>query len=343
MIQFKCSECKNTNHAPEEKAGTAAFCSECGAKLIVPSPRREIDDDDDEILKVVVEKDDRPVEEPQPMPSPKPKKKKRKQQSEDDDVDLPSKPISDVEGENVLGPRKRVFTPVLGTFRIAAIVCSIVALAGMLSCLLSLVVNMPSGTSLFIIFSIPVGLAGLLWCMNFLTMKVSVHASGIVHSHRGKSRIIPWEDISKVTESIGDSEQSGSHASAEHVYTLELSDRTEFVYSNKRIERVDELGDIIIDKTSALILPQVRVQYDRGKVFDFGRLGVSREGLHYRKNILPWKEIKGVKIADGYIEVSKQGNWEKWCNIKTSSVPNLHVFIMFVNEVVGSDRERRGL
>jgi hypothetical protein len=166
---------------------------------------------------------------------------------------------------------------------------------------------------------------------------VAVHAGGIVHSHRGTTRIIPWEDISSVTQAIAVVDQSGGQGGTTHTYTIELKDLSKFVYTNKLIKDVEELGNIILENTSFVILPQVRLKYDSGEMVTFGRLGLNKEGLHQKKNKLGWEDIQGVKVSEGYLTVNKQGKWLRWRNIEASSVPNLHVFLIFVNEIVGME------
>ena len=68
-----------------------------------------------------------------------------------------------------------------------------------------------------------------------------------------------------------------------------------------------------------------------------GCLSINAEGLHYRKDVLRWREIQGVRISDGYIVVNKEGKWVRWCKIAASSIPNLHVFLTFANEIVSKN------
>jgi len=279
------------------------------------------DDDDDEELK------------------PKSKKKRPKKAKRDDDEDRPQKMYSDDEGENVLGPRKQVFTPGIDTLRIVAIICGVLAALGLLSCILSTVTKMPDSAIPFAIVAFVGGMGGLFWSMKSLTFQVVVHAGGIVHSHRGSSKIIPWEEIVRVTEGITADNQKVGQKGITDAYLIELTDHTRISYTNKIIKDVKKLGKIIIEKTSAAIFPQVRVKYDRGDMYDFGRLGINHSGLHYRKQVLKWKEIQGLKITDGYLTVNRQGKWVRWHDIEASAIPNLHVFLTFANEVVLSHAE----
>ena len=100
---------------------------------------------------------------------------------------------------------------------------------------------------------------------------------------------------------------------------------------------MEKLGKEIMEKTSELILPQAIRRYDKGKVVDFGKVGVSKKGLHYGLSLLKWKEITGVQLKAGYVSVRKRGKWLNWCNIAVSAIPNPFVFLALVNQIVGVD------
>jgi hypothetical protein len=322
-------------------AGKSTDCSICGLKLAVPAP---VTDDTNET----------PRSDPQPESNEnrhggdeederksKPKKKSKKRVSsesdhESDDVDRPRKRKSKSKSMlgDELGPCKEVFTPNVGPLRIVAIVCGSMAAIGLLSCILTMFMSMPNGAMLLAIIAIPGGLAGLLWCMNFLTLKVAVHAGGIVHSHRGQERTILWGNITSLTQEITEVNKNGDHVGTTCVYTLVLADYENIVYTSKLINNVERLATIIVEKTSDILLPPIRIKYQNGDMVSFGRLGVSLKGLHYAKHVLDWRDIERVRIHEGYFTVSRGGKWLRWCKIEASSIPNLGVFLMFVNEIL---------
>ena len=266
-------------------------------------------------------------------PKPKPRKKRIKKkplldEDFDDELDRPRNRKPRAEGTDILGPVKHVYGPNLGLLRFVTILCCTLTVAGLLSCLLSILFSMPNGTTVFTALSIPLGLAGLLFCMNYVTLSVAVHSGGIVHSHRGKTRMIPWEEIASVTLTSAEGNTGGTP-----VYNLDLRDLSKIALGDN-IKDVEELGNTIVEKSSAFILPQVRLEYGTGTMVKFGRLGVSSRGLQYGKQVLDRREVHGVKSEGGFILVNVQGEWQKWCNIEVSTIPNVQVFVTFVNEIV---------
>jgi len=343
MIQVKCPQCEKINRVSDEMAGKSTECSICGLKLAVPAP---VTDDTNETPRSDPQQESNENRyggdgEEERKSKPKRKSKKRgssESEPESDDVDRPRKRKSKSKSKSMLGddlgPSREVFTPNVGPLRIVAVVCGSMAAIGLLSCILTLIMSMPNGVILLAIIAIPGGLAGLLWCMNFLTLKVTVHAGGIVHSHRGQERTILWGNITSLTQKITEVNKNGDHVGTTSVYTLVLADYENIVYTNKLINNVEGLAKIIVEKTSDILLPPIRIKYQNGEMVSFGRLGVSMKGLHYAKHVLDWRDIEGVQIQEGYIAVSKSGKLQRWCKIEASSIPNLGVFLMFVNEIL---------
>jgi hypothetical protein len=184
-------------------------------------------------------------------------------------------------------------------------------------------------------FLLAPGIGFGLWILNIISMKVDLHEGGIVHSHRGTRRVIPWSEIAGVLQAITEIYQNGAYVGTNYQYTLRLVDGTRIVYTNYRVQKVSELADEIIERTAALLLPQARQDYQDGKEVNFGPLSVSQKGLHSGNNLLQWREVKAVRIKDGYVSVSKRGKWLNWKNASASSIPNLSVFLALVDEIVG--------
>ena len=219
------------------------------------------------------------------------------------------------------------------------IISAITGVGGVLCFALTLTGVLTDGGVALTMFMVPAGVGGALWCYWFLSLKVVLHQGGIVHSHFRKRRIIPWEDIESVKQAIIDHYMNGAFTKTTYHYTLVLEDGTRLIYTNYRLQNIEKLGKKIMDQTTKVILPWAKRVYNKGKVVHFGSLGVSQDGLHYGSSLLEWEDIKGVKLKDGYILVSKRGKWMKWCTISASSIPNLQVFLTMVNQIVGLDDE----
>jgi len=351
MHHLKCPTCKKITPVSDESGGEAAICEDCGSTLIllkaVQSAAGKTKDDPDTSPRSDSKKNsriDKEFVDSDEDEEPKPKRKSKKKRSSvtpesdsEDEEERPKKRKVRTEGSDIVGRQLDVFTTGNDKIRIAAVLFCILAAVGLLSCVLSAMVKMPGATIAFAGVGLVGGLGGLLWCMNFLTYKVAVHAGGIVHSHGSKTQIIPWENIKSVTELSSESDRAGDLKGASHGYSLELTDLSHIVFTNKLVKDVEKLGHMIIENTTIVILPQVRLIYDTGEMVRFGKLGVNKSGFHYGKQDLVWQDIKGVKVSEGFITVNKDGKWQRWGKIAATSVPNLNVFLTFVNEILSAE------
>jgi hypothetical protein len=64
-------------------------------------------------------------------------------------------------------------------------------------------------------------------------------------------------------------------------------------------------------------------------------LSVSQQGLSNGKEMLPWSDIKGIKLDKGVIAVSKQGKWLNWTTTSVAQTPNIFVFTALVDSIIG--------
>jgi hypothetical protein len=307
MIRVTCPKCKAVNKCAEEDAGRLVTCSGCEEELRVPDEEKKASPDLDD-LEVVSDESEED----------RPKKKKKK-------------------GSGALGSRRATFKPNKGLMIVLMVGFAILGAAGAVFLVLTIAKVLTDGGVALAMFTLPTGVIGFLWCLSAVSLKVALHEGGLVHTKFGKSRQIAWEDILAVKQAITEVYTNGAYSGTTYRYALELEDGTSIVYTNYRLQKVEKLGGVIVEKTTEVLLPQAIRRYEKGKVVEFGKLGVSEKGLHYGSSLLKWKEISGVKLEEGYVKVSKRGKWLNWCNIAVASIPNPYVFLNLVNSIVGLD------
>jgi hypothetical protein len=350
MIRFACPNCKQVLEASDGSGGQVFTCSGCRQQMRAPVPPRPPRQEEpvEEVLEVVVPdsgrtgRTDRSVDRDTANPFGKldddeylddgrarPRKGRRDGGRRDVREALPP------EAEK-LGPMRSVHEgpsvmPILGM-----ILCGLCGVMG-LSCLPFAFTARHAALAVPAIFFVPVGTLGFLLCWWSMGHKVITFEKGFVQIKRGKFLIVPWDDIECVWQSIVDRYVNGIHQGTFYTYTIELHDGGRVRLTNN-LGSIKRLGQIVMHESSQVVYPRVMKAYNRGKIVDFGALGVSQDGLHYGSSLLVWDDIDAVEIKGGYISVSKRGKWFNWCNIAASSIPNLYVFMSLVNQVVGIGR-----
>lgn len=165
-------------------------------------------------------------------------------------------------------------------------------------------------------------------------LQIFVFSNGLVVARGAECQVFRWDDVESVWEKITQHYSEGQKTGLSSLYKIRRADGFEVVIPSA-IKSVEELGATIRDKIGERLLPRAAKQYDEGQTVQFGQITVSRQGVGDGRTILPWRKFKGIHVNDGAILVNKDGEWAKWSNIKSGSVPNVFVFVDLVNKIIG--------
>ena len=347
LLKVTCPNCRKPSQFDDATVGTVVTCSECGKRLRLPAR-------------------------PQPKPAPPPLTPELLEELEP--LDEPNTSVAVASGPPPLKPlleddadesnadaeqpkerKTRKLGPVLASFPITESSLMWRTVFGVGTCLggLTLVVwGLIACIDIAKTSSIGEALLGLVLCEGFgaatlalggyllLRMardrgkKVLLSRKGFAVVQRGQRTVYHWKDVIAQYQSITEHYYNGAYMRTTHVYTHECIGGERVVF-NDSLKNVKKLGDAIAEEITARELPVVRQQYDAGELVSFGKLGLSRKGLSYGTYFLPWREVRGVRIHEGQISVSKKGKWLNWCTIGAASIPNLFVFLALVDEIIG--------
>jgi hypothetical protein len=54
--------------------------------------------------------------------------------------------------------------------------------------------------------------------------------------------------------------------------------------------------------------------------------------------LLPWSQIKELRLNRGFVMVRKEGKWLTWSTVRVAEVPNIFVFMALVEHVLQSQK-----
>lgn len=348
MLQVDCPGCKERLKFDEDKAGQVVACSHCGKRMKLPqrrtparAPAPPPDDSPPESTDApeegareegVTEEADRP-------------RSRRDQPRTADEGDEPEKSRTERRSVRKLGPVVARF-PITQKSLLGRAVVGMLVCAGGLGILIWAIVGATDMKRVWEILTIlflfgGFGLAVIAGGAYLLLRvyqdgknKVLLSRDGIAIYRRSRRWAYLWDDILSQRQCITEHYYNGNYTGTTHVYTLECVDGERHVL-NDELRDVEKLGDAIAAEVTRREMPRVLADYDADLEVSFGKLGVSKEGLSYGESLLSWREIKGVRIHEGYISVSKKGGWFNWCKIAAADVPNLFVFLALVDEIIG--------
>jgi hypothetical protein len=97
-----------------------------------------------------------------------------------------------------------------------------------------------------------------------------------------------------------------------------------------------ELARIIEEKTFPLLFSSAICTLEAGRCVHFRVLVVHPSGLEARKGTLPWEELKEIKWENDGLAIYKKGKWRNWYTLKLSHIPNYHVIVPLIGQMLKS-------
>lgn len=147
--------------------------------------------------------------------------------------------------------------------------------------------------------------------------------SGIAQVMRnGTATSIAWADVLFLRKSvtvIRHEESQGRHRRQKIIsWYLRGEGETEarITVQNRR------LGAIVEERVLPLLWPRIEAGLDAGRTVYFGGLGVGKDGLVRGEKILPWPELRAIRVAR-YVEVETATGTQTWDEMRGQTMANL--------------------
>ncbi|MDA0566839.1 hypothetical protein LG943_21345 [Streptomonospora sp. S1-112] len=100
-------------------------------------------------------------------------------------------------------------------------------------------------------------------------------------------------------------------------------------------ERIDVWGPMLEEGVTRAHLPRVRAELTAGRAVEFGPVTVSPEGLTVDRTQIPWGEVAGITIDNGYLHIKRTGHLFRTSQ-PVSHIPNFLVLVAVVREFTGT-------
>ncbi|EFH87461.1 DUF6585 family protein [Ktedonobacter racemifer] len=167
--------------------------------------------------------------------------------------------------------------------------------------------------------------------------KAFLYQGGFIYTSGSQLNVIRWDRVEAVWMKVV---RTSRYGSARHTYTIKSPDGSQVVISS-HLKKVKELGDVIMNEVTRRHLPLARQAYASGVPVSFGDLSVSLQGIGFRDKLLPWPEVKDVKLVNGSVQVKKQGSMLSWATIDVAKVSNLPILLQLVTDGLSAQPQYR--
>lgn len=163
-------------------------------------------------------------------------------------------------------------------------------------------------------------------------LRVWVYDHGFVCLRRDRMSQCRWDEVTRVWQVI----RKFGHG---YWRWIEVSTRQgqKWVFDS-RIDPLDDFGGLteaIESEVARCMLPRARDDLRSGRPWHFGDLRMSRDGLEYGGESLPWDQFKNVSCDGLTISFSRRDGWTAWKKIATDQVPNIRLLLTLVRQLAG--------
>lgn len=147
-----------------------------------------------------------------------------------------------------------------------------------------------------------------------------------------------WNDVREIYQDIFTYRVNFVPVVNRHNYTLNGADGGK-IQLTRRIHKIEELGPMLHQAVTRQQMPKAVDTLKSGGAVSFGPFALSNQGLTMKNKLIPWNEIKAVRVNNGAIMVDRSGKIT-WSGISASSIPNLYLFLTLVDQIVGVNRPK---
>ncbi|HKO47474.1 MAG TPA: DUF6585 family protein [Polyangiaceae bacterium] len=166
-----------------------------------------------------------------------------------------------------------------------------------------------------------------------LATVVQLYEGGIVELVGAKRREIAWGDVLNFERSYY---ASGLYQLS--VLSVKLRDGRRLNLNSQHLQDMDAIANRLEHQVTELLLLAMRQSLRLDQALSFGKVAASRQGIHFRKRVLPWQDVAIAQVRVGFLEVMKHGDATPTLRVHVSRLQRVDALLTLVNE----QRQRAG-
>ncbi len=163
-----------------------------------------------------------------------------------------------------------------------------------------------------------------------------VFANGFAYSDHKGVQTWRWEQVKDVTANVVRHYTNGIYTGTSHTYTLVKTNGDKLVIKDV-LKEAEDFFNHIQNNTLQHRYQRLADEYNQGSPVTFGPVTIGKQlGIQIGKKTYSWDEIQQVGINKGVLSVKKKdGKWFSGASATAGTVPNLHVLLSIINQIVG--------
>jgi hypothetical protein len=159
-----------------------------------------------------------------------------------------------------------------------------------------------------------------------MRVRVLVFLEGLARITDEDTEVLRWDEVETVEQKVIRDFRRATILGERHLIIHRL-DGSQMAFDNVVLPRLYRLTILVQQLTLKYLLPATLQAISRGEEVPFGVLTASVEGIHKRKKVLPWNEIRECKAVRGWLTIRGKGRWRCWFRGPVTKVDNVLVLI----------------
>jgi len=139
-------------------------------------------------------------------------------------------------------------------------------------------------------------------------------------------QVFRFDAIDTVFQKIVSQRTYGIETSRHYLYTITARDGRQ-VKLTQFWAGIGELGPTLNNRVSSARLPASAGAIKRGQAVQFGDITMNASGISGRRKSVTWREVRQVRIANGYVSVDIAGKFLSLSTTAAANLPNLPLFL----------------
>lgn len=133
-----------------------------------------------------------------------------------------------------------------------------------------------------------------------------------------------YEEIHDIKQSIITYYYNGIATPTHYKYTVTIKNKTKPLIFNRQFKNIQQIGAYLQSKIFDCQYPIVHDAFHRGELINFGCITLNQEKFLFERKILPWTDIKNIKLHQGLLYIyTKQSTW----TIPVALISNIYVLL----------------
>lgn len=161
--------------------------------------------------------------------------------------------------------------------------------------------------------------------------KLLLYEQGLIYIDKDYHIAVRYGEIQDIKQSLITYYYNGIATPTHYKYTVTIKNKTKPLIFNRQFKDIKRIGAYLQSQVFDYQYPIVNAAFNRGELINFGCLSLNQDKLLFETKILPWTDIKNIKLHQGLLYIyTKKNTW----TIPVALISNIYVLLSLIDEII---------